>query len=878
MYLQKLEIQGFKSFANKTTLEFNRQLTAIVGPNGSGKSNIADAVRWVLGEQSVKLLRGKRAEDVIFAGSDLKSRLGMAEVSLYLNNEDGQAPVDYSEIVVTRRVFRDGQSEYLLNKSPVRLQDIQLLLASAKFGQKTYSVIGQGMVDSILLSSPSERKEFFEEATGVKQYQIKREQSIAKLLATFENLEQANILLQEIEPRLRTLTRQVKRLEKREELEREVSELQKVYYRFRWHELENRRVKVAERVADLEKTLTGQHKSAETLQDKLAKLEHSGGGTSWSDLEREQNSLRQKVADLVRQQALEQAREEVGQIERGQGEIALLQQRHNELADELKNIVDKVARVETDLAEQKKVLAKALEEQTSLASSFSRFQLGGYPWLEQELESVLAEQRELRLVLSSATNIAQMKESLSKVAGLEERLQNLLKKLKQTGQVSFGDLDRLMKERELSAQNVAEVRANIKSLERELSELKDRQEQLARILERVKIDLAGKAAVGGATLTKVSDDLAATEAKLKEVTASITGLQAESQGRQAEVFKIQRELTLVRQEERHLEQDSHEAALELTRLETKLEDLEREMAQEISPEMAHSIKESGEVKAINEGATALELQKLKHQLELTGGIEPEVISEYQQTKTRFDFLSSQTEDLHAAVASLESIIRDLDVTIEKKFLVSFKEINEKFGQYFKVLFGGGKAQLVLQRADVPKKEKDILPEEDEDLEDDDEEAGKATPSAKEKFLAAEKLRASLFSGVEISATPPGKKLSSITALSGGEKALTSIALICSIISHNPSPFVILDEVDAALDEANSERYAAILDSLMDATQFITVTHNRATMRRAAILYGVTMGEDGVSKLLSVKFDQADELAAKDAPKEAKKKLSPKLGH
>ena len=858
MYLQKLEIQGFKSFAHKTALEFNRELTAIVGPNGSGKSNIADAVRWVLGEQSVKLLRGKRAEDVIFAGSDLKSRLGMAEVSMHLNNEDGQAAIDYAEVVITRRVFRDGQSEYLLNGTPVRLMDIQLLLARANFGQKTYSVIAQGMVDSILLSSPTERKEFFEEATGVKQYQMKREQSIAKLLATYENLEQANILLAEIEPRLRSLTRQVKRLERREELEREVRELQKVYYRWRWHELERRRQQVAGRVGELENSLQHQRLAVQTLQNKLSELELSGvAADSWRELESQQVSLRQQVAELVRQQALEQARAEVGQMERGRGEIALLQQRQREITADLKNLDERLAVVEREAAAQQKSLALVLEEQTKVAAGFSRFQLGGYPWLEQELESVVGEQMELRRTLTAAVNLSQVKELAVKLGGLETRLQTLLKRLKQSGQLSLTDLDRLMKEREAILQQAAEMKANIKSLTREQQELNERREQLTRSLERITTELGGKIALGKQSQTKVADQLAQAEAQLKKITTTMANLQLESQGRQAQVFKLQRDLTAVRQEEHQLEQDSHEAALELARLETKLEDLERELAQEVPPELIHSIKELGEVKSLDEGATALELQKLKHQLELAGGIEPEVLTEYQQTKTRYDFLSSQTADLHSAAASLESIIRDLDATIEKKFLTSFKEINEKFTQYFRVLFGGGKAQLVLQRATAPKEEADepMLDEEIAEVEP-------TRPSAKEKFLAAERIRTSLFAGVEISATPPGKKLSGITALSGGEKALASIALICAIISCNPSPFVVLDEVDAALDEANSERYAAILDSLMSSTQFITVTHNRATMRRAAILYGVTMGDDGVSKLLSVKFSEADELAEK----------------
>ena len=865
MYLQKLEIQGFKSFAHKTTLEFNRELTAIVGPNGSGKSNIADSIRWVLGEQSIKLLRGKRAEDVIFAGSDLKSRLGMAEVSLHLNNEDGQAPIDFSEIVVTRRVFRDGQSEYLLNGAGVRLQDIQLLLAQANFGQKTYSVIGQGMVDSILVSSPAERKEFFEEATGVKQYQIKREQSIAKLLATFENLDQASVVMAEIEPRLRSLTRQVKRLERREELEREVSELQKLYYRFRWHELESRRLQVAERVSGLNKSLAKQNQSAQELQNKLVELEQKGATPdSWQQLETRQSNLRNKIAELVRQQALEQAKAQVGHIAKGQGEIAILRQQQSEISEELKNVADKLTAVGREIISQQEALTEAAANQAKIATSFSRFQLGGYPWLEQELESVVAEQAELKQSLVSATSLSQIKELVGKFTQLEEKLKILLKRLKQSGQMSLTDLDRLMKEREVSVGQVAEIKANHKSLEREQLSLKERQEQLTRSLERVKNELGDKAEVTDKTKTNVTEDLVRAEAELKEVTNSIAAYQSESQGRQAQVFKWQRELNAAREEERRLEQDTHEAALELTRLETKLEDLDREMAQEVSPELVRVIKEAGEVKSLNEGETALELQRLKHQLELTGGIEPEVVSEYQQTKTRYDFLAEQMDDLQTATASLESIIRDLDATIEKKFLVSFKEINEKFTQYFKVLFDGGKAQLVLQRADTHKEEVELLPEDEEATL-----ADKSAPSAKEKFLATEKIKASFFSGVEISATPPGKKLSTINALSGGERALTSIALICSIISNNPSPFVVLDEVDAALDEANSERYAAILDSLMDKTQFITVTHNRATMRRASILYGVTIGEDGVSKLLSVKFAEADELAIKNSKSKGK---------
>src|SRR3990167_8632846 len=225
MYLSKLSVQGFKTFAKKTSLSFlppaadRYPLTSIVGPNGSGKSNLADAIRWVLGEQSMKLLRGKKSEDVIFSGSEGRGRSGFAEVSITLDNSDKMMPIDYSEVTITRRLYRDGNSEYLLNDGSARLADIQLLIAQANVGQRSYSVIGQGMIDHILVSTPEERKSFFDDATGVKPLQLKRHEAILKLKRTLENLTDVEMLVQEIEPRLRSLKRQVSRLSEREVIE-----------------------------------------------------------------------------------------------------------------------------------------------------------------------------------------------------------------------------------------------------------------------------------------------------------------------------------------------------------------------------------------------------------------------------------------------------------------------------------------------------------------------------------------------------------------------------------------------------------------------------------------------------------------------------------
>jgi len=360
----------------------------------------------------------------------------------------------------------------------------------------------------------------------------------------------------------------------------------------------------------------------------------------------------------------------------------------------------------------------------------------------------------------------------------------------------------------------------------------------------------------------MADQITELEQKISELEKDMANFHQIAESAKQEFFALQNQLTQINQQTHAKENNLHELALSLAKIDTKKEDLEREMSQEIPPELALAIKTHPVSEPGSEGEMAMEIQKIKRQLEVTGGIEPEVVAEYQQTKERHDFLDKQQTDLKQAINSLEKIIQDLDATISKQFMVNFKAINEKFSKYFQVLFAGGRAQLNLQKIEPPKPDEAEVDEAADDAETkSDIDKNLVSQTAKEKFLLQEKLNANLFAGVEVQATPPGKKLSTINALSGGEKALTSIALICAIISHLPSPFVVLDEVDAALDEANSERFAAILDNLSNSTQFITITHNRATMKRSVILYGVTMGDDGISRLLSVKLDKAEEMVS-----------------
>ncbi len=889
MHLERLTIQGFKSFATKNELIFpdpqgsKRGITAVVGPNGSGKSNIADAVRWALGEQSMKALRGKKSEDVIFSGSDKKGKLGMAEVSLFLNNEDRKAPVDYSEIVLTRRLFRSGESEYLVNNARSRLSDIQIMLAKASFGQKTYSVIGQGTVESFLNTSLSERKEFFDEATGVKQYQIKRDDSLNKLRQSHENLDQARLLLAEIEPRLRSLTKQVRRLERRSEIEEELKEVELAYYRKLWHEINSQFKRYNSEFLELEQSLKKKQEKLDGLTKEHQEAESADEARSdSSELEKRYGLLQSKRDEAVRALAAVEARIEAKLEASGKFDTSWLKKKKGELEMERSSAARSIEEASREEERAAGVLDRLDKEKRELEAKISGLQE------EARRSKQAAESREAvdiserlmksldKLALCEAENdidrmrtilreirgeLAELAELAASTSGTQaaEKLQSQLyslieKKESLAAEHSAASLEiRASRQRKAFMEDqLKKIAAEEKEVEKKLGEQDDEPDLKAVEEERAERSKA----------------LEAANRELSAVREELNAANKQEEGKRKKLYELQRSIQALQAEIARLASELSALKVESARYETRLEDLESEIRQNQADFRA--IKEAGEISAVDSAQARERIFSLRRQLEQIGGIDPEVEKEYQEAKTRHDFLASQTADLTGAITSLERIIRELDGTIKEQFDREFKIIEKKFEEYFKVLFGGGSAKIIK-----------VMEQEMEDEDSgagevlDDTESGQGTPEirgagkkpgAEEsatggadlkriKFL--QKHNATGLAGIEIQATPPGKKIRSISMLSGGERALTAIALICAIISANPSPFVVLDEVDAALDEANSERLAKILDDLSHKTQFIVITHNRATMRRANILYGVTMQDDGVSKLLSIKLEDAE---------------------
>lgn len=739
MHLARVELQGFKTFAKKTVLHFpdpkagRHAITTIVGPNGSGKSNIADAVRWALGEQSLKLLRGKEGEDVIFAGASGKARAGFAEVTAVFNNEDGSVPIDFKEVTITRRLFRDGTSQYLLNEKEVRLQDIQLLLAEAKVGQRSYAIIAQGMVDHILIASPTERKDFFDDATGVKPLQIKRHLADLKLRRTTANLHELQTIIQELEPRLRLLKRQVRRLEQREEIAEELRKIQWQYY-----------------------------------------------GALWSDLIQQEESVRSDLNE--RQREIETRRAKIQKAEKRFEEIAAMDNQRSVLTD-LPRRYRQLQEKRRQLSEQEFALRKKIEiEKTRNQINWTPLPL---TQIVEEIRSIHKEHQELNEQLDKNKSnddrpekfAAAIRRLLDKIS---IRISQLLEKLEQPA---------------------PEMKADAKQLA-ELSRLED----------------------GRQTLDK----------QIQEIEGEMDRQSRALREERTELFETQKDLQNQQNQLYELERTCGERRVELARLEERRVNLSREMNLELKEESKDVKNEKRTVQKENPETLFPEMQRLKYRLELIGAIDEETVREHEETKTRFDFLDGQIKDLLNAVRDLEKVIQELDGKIVAQSEKAFNRINREFQRYFKALFGGGACRLLKVEPEI------------ETMAESPEGTSESEIEADHTVHAHE--------GIEIQATPPGKKLKALNLLSGGERALTAIALLCSIMATNPSPFVILDEVDAALDEINTVRFATILDELRAHTQFIVISHNRATMERSDVLYGVTMGDDGVSNILSVRFD------------------------
>ncbi len=731
MYLRSIELVGFKSFGKKTRLEFGSLITSVVGPNGSGKSNVAEAFRFVLGEQSMKSMRSKKGEDLIWGGSPALPRQNRAAVTVTFDNSKRLLDIDFPEVTIERVVHRDGQNEYLLNGSQVRLKDVIRLLAGANIGGSGYQIISQGQADHILNASPRERREMVEDALGLKLYQHKKAESERKLEETGVNIDKTKSLRRELGPHLNFLRHQVEKIEKAREMKDELS-------------------------VRLSEYLTRENAWITQEQARLSQDFHA--------LEEEVRGFETALRDV--------------RVAKGKG--------GNDERDAIFGRLDVAQRILGDARRKREEIVRELGRAEGALEATA---------ITVEHVVPAPHVREFMREVTDALNEAEQGQDFAAIRTLITQLRSRIKAF----------VDGLSGAAPVTNE---EARQQVVRLTEQLTRAEQEEKRLSGEVDALRSEL-----------TRVREVSFAAEREEVEVDAKL-------RERQSKLLMLRSEREQIQSLRQRFEEEVREG---ITLIGSQMQGWDR---QEI-PEGALSEDRREQEKRRRE------VERLKIKIEEAGvGGGDAIVREFAQTKERDEFLARELIDLERSSESLKAIIAELDVMIDARFKEGLTQINAVLGGFFAKLFGGGEAKLRVEEPRRMRKRDDETLEDEEEIPEEDE----------------------LYAGLSISVSLPRKKIRGLEVLSGGERALTSIALIFSMTQVNPPPFLILDETDAALDEANSKRYADMIEELGKKSQLIVITHNRATMAAAGELYGVTMDSSGVSKVLAVKLEEATRVA------------------
>jgi chromosome segregation protein len=744
MFLKSLTLRGFKTFAETTELEFgaDARITAIVGPNGCGKSNLLDAVRWVLGEDNCRHLRVAALPDIIFSGTNKRKPLSLAEVGLLFDNSTGKMNIPFAEVGIRRRAFREGESEFFINKNLCRLKDIKDLLLDTGLGEGTYSIITQGQVDAILSSKGEERRAVFEEAAGINKYKTRKLNAEKKLIAAEQNILRINDLKIEVAEHLLTLEEQARRAKEYLALQAEAREIEIGLSKKLIGGLLEKRARLAEELAAARGEADRQVAAEQKDETELAGLK---------------DALRQKELaideSLVKLDAEKDERRDLelnrrfieGEIERGEKLKAGLDEKKQELLKKIAELKTKkdggnsphlnMGNYENIIRESVQAIFARMKAAVNLSSSILSF-------FSEEDVLLLAEQK-----ISEAVDlkIDLLNEEVKRTETEAERVNFGL-------QAHRGELQKIVPGATAAGQQPAQSEL-LAALRAERDALRQQIEALERKIRQE--DQADRSAV-----TRTS-----------ELEIGLAKIEGEMAGLSERLF--------------------NEYNLTLPEIEA----------------LPHNIANIGKARA--------ELEAKKARLRALEPVNLLAIEEFDKNRERLSFIEAQLADLNSARENLRALVAELDARAEQNFLLTMEQLSAVFSETYNKFFSGGEAVV------------------------------KLAPGA--PVLAAE---------IEISVRPLGRRWQPLHQLSGGERSLCAIAILFSLMKVRPSPFCFLDEVDAALDEANIGRFTEMLKDFAATTQILVITHNKRTMAAAGNIYGVTMEEPGVSKIISMKLTGA----------------------
>lgn len=974
MFLKRIELQGFKSFADKTVIQFDQDITGIVGPNGCGKSNVNDAIRWVLGEQSVKSLRsGTNMSDIIFSGSEYRKPVNMARVTLVFDNSTRVFDSDFDEIEITRQILRaNNEASYFINKTPCRLKDINDLVMDTGLGKDSLSIITQGNISSFADAKPEDRRSLFEEAAGVAKYKKRKKVSLSKLEQTKENLDRLQDILDELERQIGPLEKQAKKAEKyislREKLSKieisvlvedidqyngKINQINKELFDIQaMHTSENAELlKQETRLESIRKEMYALDKQINELQGKYTKAMEENYQLERRKIEQdEKRKYMLKVADKKARQKEIQAMLEEARFEYQDRHQRLMQTQQDlnnrrNIVNDLKTKISK-ARYESDqahniltqLQNRRQVLENMMKQpfahQQGVRSVMqAKNSLSGVYGVVSELliahadkalavnaalggsiyQIITKNEADARNAISflkrnrsgratflplSVCHPRKMNEQVITIAStspgflgfasecvdckeifdpVKERLlgnvivvdtlQNANETAKRlryaykivtldgdivhTGGSMTGGVtknqstpvtmrqeldtinskiegqkikaDSCLNETDILTQKLQKENDAIVTLQIELAKLeniyatkKAKYDSILAEYQELGVDIEENAELA-------QDDLVVQMSKMHAVLDSLS-LEIQSlrqsrfdKGNDAE--QLENQIRLVRREMNSKQSQIHNYEMEVVKVKTQLENALNRLSTdyEMTYEYALTKKENVEIESAKE-----EVIQLRQSISRLGNVNLDAPNEYKEVKERFDFMTSQKEDLEKASQQILAAIDEMDQTMISQFTDMFNKINAELDGVFKAMFGGGRASLSMVDPD------DVLN-----------------------------------TGIDIDVQPPGKMVKNIQTFSGGEKALIAISVLFAILKARTMPLCIFDEVEAALDQANVERFARYLSHYRGQSQFIAVTHRPGTMEQCDTLYGVTMQKDGVSKVLKVQLKDAVHIAKEE---------------
>ncbi len=921
MFLKSVQLFGFKSFADRSRIEFRDGISALLGPNGCGKSNVVDAIKWVLGEQSTRTLRAEKMEDVIFNGTENRKALNVAEVTLTLSNDDGTLPIELPEIEVRRRLHRSGESEYFINSAPVKLREVRELFFDTGIGKSSYSIMEQGKIDQILSNKPEERRYIFEEAAGITKYKIKGAEAERKLQKTEENMRQVEGILREVKRSYDTLKVQSEKTaayrsfrERTFELELDIQLLKLKGILEDQHQKEEKlkeksgsRDKLRKEIDSINETLEQSLDQVNTMESRLIEAQKKLYGIDIEKNNREsrrqiltersteldrqaqaalsrQTGIKEKIlsgeeSSAQKRQSLEDFEKQIAEVKenihsftrsidaaggrigenekaiaRKEGEIADLEAQQSELQGSLREITDDiVTQLDSKLKEtgySRKERA-AMEEEILKNLEGLQIQLKGkHSMADDALKLAEAEREKTLLALKEGLSQAGLQASrLSELfgnyrnavpsfideflapegiitrkreidaqietaaTGVSKRRQEItaLREENRTLSAKIDEYRKTLEELRISRARMdtqkGAMQESLSGLEREIREQKRQLDEAVREAERCKVNLkenSGK-------IKELEAEQKALESQEKELKKELSTLESGIQDRNKELLKKESSLKQQMDQLGKVQNQVEQLQMSLASINTEIKNIYDNFADRHSRDLNDYDSRMFELKA-DSGGLREELSKVKSDLKNLGQVNLMAPEEFAEVKERYDFLNGQLEDLYKAREDLNRITKQIRTESTELFLESYEKIKKNFHSMFRRLFGGGRGELQLTEPD--------------------------------KVLT---------SGIEIFAQPPGKKLENISLLSGGERSLTAVGLLFATYMVKPSPFCILDEIDAALDESNVGRFINVLMEFGKKSQFVVITHNKKTVAGARTLLGVTMEESGVSRVIAVRL-------------------------